>query len=139
MKMRKSSAVKQPDRKRVVRPVHIIVLICQGFPNFLFIGTLGQFMDSLVPPKSVKNKKRSSRPQSPVFPPKIGDDQKKGLQVQRVLFFPPKIGEGQKNRVFTSTESCFTTKKVKINTFNSLSTKKVFTFKESCFSATNII
>ena len=40
----------------------------QGFQKFLFIGTLGQFMDSLVhPPKSVKTKKRFSRSQSPVF------------------------------------------------------------------------
>ena len=30
-----------------------------------------------MPPKSVKTKKKSSRPQSPVLSPKIGEDQKK--------------------------------------------------------------
>ena len=28
----------------------------------------------------------------------IGEDQKKGLHVRRLLFFPPEIGEGQKKR-----------------------------------------
>ena len=63
--------------------------LAQGLPIFLFIGTLEQIMDSLVyhPQNWWRPKKRSLRAQSPVFPPKIGKDQKKSLHVQRVLFF----------------------------------------------------
>ena len=71
-------------------PDFLLTALCldQGFPNFLFIGTLGQFMNSIVYPQnrwrpkkrvftstefcfSAKNrwrpKTRSLRPKSPVF------------------------------------------------------------------------